>query len=151
MNTPWGKSDSRTKIQRGVSWVGTPSHGGLAVTNKAAKQFLSEKARSFGTDHAYVEEAPYYFFEEDCAYAIAFYEHPGWLRVMTAKDFDYWQSDAAVQNLLMNGASPESARATADKEYKRLAAELAKTDDEVRHEMGLIVLRWFPTYFGGAQ
>ena len=77
MNTPWGKSDSTTKITRGVSWVNTPSHGGLAVTIKAATDYLSSDAQMAGLVYG-----NYFFFEEDCLYAIAFYENPAWDRYL---------------------------------------------------------------------
>lgn len=81
MNTPWGKSDGITKIQRGVSWVTTPGHGGLAVSEKAGHEFLTVWARG-QAEFRY----GYYFFEEDCAYAIAFYEQPDWYRFLTPLD-----------------------------------------------------------------
>jgi hypothetical protein len=69
MNTPWGKSDSKTTLAKGISWVGTPSHGGLAVTPAAALTYLSTAAVRRATSYG-----SYYFFEEDCDYAIAFLE-----------------------------------------------------------------------------
>jgi hypothetical protein len=69
MNTPWGKSDSKITITRGISWVGTASHGGLAITPLAALQYLSTPAVARATKYG-----NYYFFEEDCDYAIAFLE-----------------------------------------------------------------------------
>lgn len=73
MNTPWGKSDGTTKIERGVSWVNTPGHGGLAITSRVAIRTLSAEALQRADF-----KGGYYFFEEDCAYAIAFYEKPIW-------------------------------------------------------------------------
>lgn len=69
MRTPWGKSDSKINVVRGVSWVGTPSHGGFAVTPTAALQYLSTSAVSRATKYG-----SYYFFEEDCDYAIVMLE-----------------------------------------------------------------------------
>ena len=65
MNTPWGKSDSKINVTKGISFVGTPSHGGYAVTPSAAKKFLSESAIKRGLAYG-----GYLFFEEDCDYAI---------------------------------------------------------------------------------
>lgn len=76
MNTPWGRSDSIERIQRGVSWVGTPSHGGLAVAKGVAEKLLSPEALKVAEAWA-----DYYFFEEDCDYTVAFYEQPEWFRV----------------------------------------------------------------------
>ena len=71
MNTPWGKSDSINKIQKGVSWVGTPSHGGFMITRKAAETFLSpaaiKRAEPYGKN--------YLAFEEDCLFALVVWEH----------------------------------------------------------------------------
>jgi uncharacterized protein DUF7007 len=44
MNTPWGKSDSKITLTRGISFVTTPSHGGFAVTPNAALEYLSTSA-----------------------------------------------------------------------------------------------------------
>lgn len=69
MNTPWGKSDSKVNITRGISWVSTPSHGGYAVTPAAALKYLSMAAISRATKYG-----GYCFFEEDCDYAIVVIE-----------------------------------------------------------------------------
>ena len=69
MNTPWGKSDSKITLTRGISWVGTPSHGGFAITPSAALTYLSTaavaRAEKYGS---------YYFFEEDCDASIVLFE-----------------------------------------------------------------------------
>jgi len=74
MNTPWGKSDSKITLTRGISWVGTPSHGGFAITPSAALTYLSTaavaRAEKYGT---------YYFFEEDCDASIVLFELPAGL------------------------------------------------------------------------
>jgi hypothetical protein len=36
MRTPWGLSDSKQTLDRGLSFVNTTSHGGFAVTAMAA-------------------------------------------------------------------------------------------------------------------
>jgi uncharacterized protein DUF7007 len=69
MNTPWGKSDSKTTLAKGVSWVGTSSHGGFAITPTAALRYLSTAAVSRGLKYG-----GYYFFEEDCDFAIVMLE-----------------------------------------------------------------------------
>ena len=129
MNTPWGKSDSKTNIIHGVSWVGTPSHGGLAVTVRAAtaiwypedgtrqRQMLSSKALKLAD-----RKGSYFFFEEDCLYAIAFYEHPEWKRAL--------ELQIAAAN---NGT------------YVREA------DAEIKADMERVIRRWFPAYFAEAD
>lgn len=68
MNTPWGRSDSKTTYLRGVSFVSTPGHGGFAITPSAALKYLSTSAVSRALKYG-----SYYFFEEDCdAYLVHF-------------------------------------------------------------------------------
>ncbi len=69
MNTPWGKSDSKTTYMRGVSFVTTPSHGGFMVADAAARKLLSPSALLRGEQYG-----NYYAFEEDCDYAIVMLE-----------------------------------------------------------------------------
>lgn len=72
MNTPWGKADNITRIERGLSWVDTPSHGGFAVSESFAKKHLSTAAQTRGEQYG-----SYLFFEEDCLYAIVAWEIGG--------------------------------------------------------------------------
>jgi hypothetical protein len=72
MQTPWGKSDSTTKILsgagfpvRGFLWVNTPGHGGFALTKRYAEGVLSKAALAVGE-----LKGGYYFFEEDVDYAV---------------------------------------------------------------------------------
>jgi hypothetical protein len=67
IQTPWGKSDYKTEYQRGISFVNTPGHGGLAVSKALANRILSEKARRIAGQ----ELGGYVFFEEDCAIYVA--------------------------------------------------------------------------------
>lgn len=71
--TPWGKAQDVRTIERGVAWVGTASHGGLRVAEGVAKKKLSAAARACA-EHS----NGYFWFEEDCLHAIAFYEQPQW-------------------------------------------------------------------------
>lgn len=71
MNTPWGKSDSIQRITRGLSFVGTPSHGGFAVADGYARKHLSASALLRGN-----RKGSYYFFEEDCDAFIILLEVP---------------------------------------------------------------------------
>ncbi len=61
----------------GLTWYGTPSHGGLAVSKSLALKNLSPMAR----EQANVQ-GNNYFFEEDVAYNIPFYENPQWAKLM---------------------------------------------------------------------
>ena len=75
-NTPWGKADRVVEIARGVKWVSTPSHGGLAVAKGAAEKLLTPAARELAN---YM--GGYYWYEEDQQYSIPFYEHPEWAQI----------------------------------------------------------------------
>jgi len=72
-STPWGVADNIEKCIRGVALVQTPSHGGFRISKGRAERELSEACRSYGE-----QMYGYYFFEEDCAYALPLYEHPEW-------------------------------------------------------------------------
>jgi len=56
-STPWGKSDHTHKIAPGITFYGTPSHGGIKVSEKQ-NQLIPE----------YMREASGWY-EEDCDYA----------------------------------------------------------------------------------
>jgi hypothetical protein len=71
MLTPWGKSDSMQRIQRGLSFVGTPSHGGFMVSDGVARKQLSSAALLRGQ-----RCGNYYAFEEDCDAYIVLLEIP---------------------------------------------------------------------------
>lgn len=61
MRTPWGIADSIQRITRGLSFVGTPSHGGFMVADGFARKHLSSAALLRGERFG-----NYYAFEEDC-------------------------------------------------------------------------------------
>ena len=73
--SPWGEVDYSTPLTRGLVWVTTPGHGGLGVSAGLAKSSLSAIARKF----ADAVSGGYYWYEEDVAWAIPFYEHPEWI------------------------------------------------------------------------
>jgi hypothetical protein len=66
MNTPWGKSQHCDRFLQGVSFFTTASHGGIFVSNKAAKRFNLSTA---AIKHSIIKNAGYWF-EEDCQYAV---------------------------------------------------------------------------------
>jgi hypothetical protein len=108
VNTPWGISDSKTTLARGVSWVGTPSHGGFLVTKTAANKLLSAAAIKRGR-----EFGAYLAFEEDCDAAIVLLELPQVLRLKWStsvptkealvKSLSMWHADY----LLEHGVEPD--------------------------------------------
>jgi hypothetical protein len=69
VNTPWGKSDSKITLARGISFLTTPSHGGFAVTVKTAEKLLTPEAIARGE-----RRGAYLFYEEDCLASIIFFE-----------------------------------------------------------------------------
>lgn len=140
MNTPWGRSDSCIPIECGVSWVGTPSHGGLAVTARAAERLLSIRALSSLPGHIMCERCEgYYFFEEDCAYAIAFYEHPEWRRQLDIQHLRQWRST--------NYAGDPYMLAAKEKAIPVLESDISRTNEQIREDMAAIIREWFPEYF----
>jgi hypothetical protein len=93
MNTPWGKSDSKITLARGISFVTTPSHGGFAVTPTAALQYLSTAAVARATKYS-----GYYFFEEDCDASIVLFELPQALRIK-------WSTSVPTKEALIKSLS----------------------------------------------
>jgi hypothetical protein len=78
--TPWGRADSAYILDTGVIWYGTPSHGGLKVTSSVARKMLSHAALKMGESWGGA-----YWYEEDIAYTIPFYEVPAWNAALTRK------------------------------------------------------------------
>jgi hypothetical protein len=141
-HSPWGHIQDSTQIEKGVRWVSTASHGGLMVANDAAKALLS--ARAIEIVHC-TESAAYVCFEEDCEYAIAFFEHPEWERVLQQKQLDEWRE--LLQNTWSHPPASYMANAAAEA-IPKIEARLRMTDHEIREEMRAIVQRWNPEYFG---
>ena len=82
ISTPWGTSQQVETIARGIHWVSTAGHGGLMVSAGVAEKVLSQQAIKVahpGRCGGYV------CFEEDCSYAVAFFEHPEWKRHLDKK------------------------------------------------------------------
>jgi len=71
--SPWGQVDQSDTLVRGMVFVSTPGHGGLMLTEKFAQKYLSSAA----IDRADVignGTNKRLCFEEDCAYALVFWE-----------------------------------------------------------------------------
>ena len=43
-NSPWGVPENITKIDEGIFWIDTPSHGGIAIKKERAKKLLPKEA-----------------------------------------------------------------------------------------------------------
>ena len=135
--SPWGAIQDSTQIENGVRWVSTASHGGLMITNAAAKSLLS--ARAIESVHS-TQSSTFVCFEEDCEYAIAFFEHPEWKRFLDVDMLEDWKR---YDPPTFPGSSMNKAECIA-----KLEKEIARTDYEIREEMRAIVQRWNPEYFG---
>jgi len=81
INTPWGLSQSTSKIAYGVISVSTAGHGGLGVSKVQARKLLSDAALLCAN-----YSNGYYWFEEDCQCCVAFLEHPEWSSSNSNKD-----------------------------------------------------------------
>jgi len=135
MNTPWGRADQITKIETGVSWVSTPSHGGLMISAGASQKYLTPKALAFGERYG-----AYIAFEEDCAYAIAFFQNPQWKRFLDKQSLAEWECSVLEPDSYMGKAKVEA--------LARLIPDVAKTDGDIRDDMRQVIEYWFPEFFG---
>ena len=135
MQTPWGRSDETIKIETGVSWVSTPSHGGLMVASGAASKFLTPKAIELGQHYG-----AYVCFEEDCAYAVAFFQNPQWKRFLDKHSLAEWENSILEPDSYMGKAKVKA--------LARLIPDVAKSDSDIRDDMRAIVEYWFPEFFG---
>jgi hypothetical protein len=149
MNTPWGVSQQVETIARGIHWVSTAGHGGLMVSAGVAKKILSEQAVKVAHPG---KAGGYVCFEEDCSYAVAFFEHPEWKRHLDKLSLAQWENSILpAPCLVLDGDSYDSRMAKAKAQaVPRLIAEIAKSDDQIRAEMRAIVESWNPEYFGDA-
>jgi hypothetical protein len=136
MNTPWGMSDSVRTIERGVHWVGTPSHGGLMVSLAKARAIFSEKTIRLAHPG---QIAGYVCFEEDCSYAVAFYARPEFKRFLDKHSLAEWELSVLDPESYMGKAKAES--------VPKLRAEIAKTNAEISADMERIIRQWNPEYF----
>lgn len=139
ISTPWGVSQQVETIARGIHWVSTAGHGGLMVSHGEAKKLLSPKA--FEVAHPGMCGG-YLCFEEDCSYAVAFFEHPEWKRFLDKLSLAQWQASEYAPDSYMGKAKAEA--------LPKLTAAIAQSDDAIRADMRAIVTSWNPEYFGDA-
>jgi hypothetical protein len=139
MNTPWGVSQQMETIGRGIHWVSTAGHGGLMVSVGVAEKILSQQAIAVAHPGKF---GGYVCFEEDCSYAVAFFEHPEWKRHLDRKALAEWQCSELAPDSYMGKAKVET--------MPRLTTEVSKSDDLIREDMRAIVTSWNPEYFSDA-
>lgn len=135
-SSPWGAVQQSYQIEPGVSWVSTASHGGLMVARAVGEKMLSMQARICAFTHG-----DYFCFEEDCDYAIAFYDVPTWAHIMAAKDAAEWKPLVGQMGYGMTAAEIQ-------KRYDETIAWAHETDDQTRERYRLVVMRYNPEYFG---
>lgn len=78
--TPWGPAQDGTRLEAGVWWYSTASHGGLMVSAAVANRKLSGAARHLATLWG-----GKFWFEEDCQWAVAFLDQPKWAKASVHK------------------------------------------------------------------
>jgi len=137
MNTPWGYSDFQQTLTRGLTIVGTPSHGGAMVSRGFAKNHLTNAARN----RAY-RFGDYYAYEEDCDIAIVMYELPEYFSsedrtseeiIQSAiKSLSMWYADY----LLELGVEPSP------EQYEEYKANRLEEEMRKNHDPDLIIACW---------
>lgn len=88
--SPWDDIQQKKKLHEGVYWVSTAGHGGLMVHCDVAESALTAEARNAGMLCTYSQHM-WYAYEEDCKWAIPFYERPEWLRESQRQNLASWQ------------------------------------------------------------
>ena len=106
------------------------------VSTSVAAELFSERAIKNAFPGTCVE---YVCFEEDCSYAIAFYEHPEWKRHLDRKALAGWEGSNLDPDSYMGKAKASA--------IPKLMAEVLKSDDAIREDMRAIVNAWTPKYF----
>lgn len=104
MQTPWGRAEEIVRLERGVSWVSTPGHGGFMVAQGVAKKLLTPEAQSRGYKYC-----GYLAYEEDCDYAIVLFEHQEWAEKLGIKSVNGLLSNLSTYNplyLIERGIDP---------------------------------------------
>lgn len=76
--SPWGEVHSVEKMQDGVYFISTASHGGFAIDKDLAEKELSPTALAFAEK---TNAGGWYFFEEDCGWMAPATERPVWFKV----------------------------------------------------------------------
>lgn len=151
-NSPWGEIQTSTRLADGVRWVSTASHGGLMVTRKVAEAQLSAKAISAARYGGWY--CDHLCFEEDCEYAVAFYEHPEWARAMDIQVLEEWyqvrrkHAARAREYPKLAATTPDTYMSkAAEEQIPKLEIRIAMSNGQVKAEMAETVRHWNPEYF----
>ena len=70
-STPWESGQQVKTVARGVAEVGTASHGGMRVSRGLATRRMKPEILACA-----IERSGYFWFEEDCAYALVVLSMP---------------------------------------------------------------------------
>jgi hypothetical protein len=114
MYTPWGPSDFHETKTRGVHVVGTPSHGGVMVSEGFAKRHLTQAAIDRGLRYG-----DYLCYEEDCDVSIVVFELP---ELFPDEDTEKVKRSLSLWNadyLLERGIQPVEPQYTEYREWKQ--------------------------------
>jgi hypothetical protein len=128
MNTPWGRSDYEKRFDRGLTLVGTPSHGGFLVGRAYASKHLSAAAQAAGDLFG-----DYLAYEEDCDAAIILLECPQTRAAFTSEitdaslidDLSYWKTGYLIARGLTPNPDRVKAREAQDAEMAAWRAQKA--------------------------
>jgi hypothetical protein len=113
-NSPWGPVQQQDNFCPGVTRVSTAGHGGFAIAEGFAHKHLSEAARS----RAGFKNSGYYWYEEDCDWAIPVYELPDlwpevfrWMPQGSAAEYEKYLIESLscwnADYLLVRGITPD--------------------------------------------
>jgi len=129
--SPWDNIQTRSRLSDGVYWVSTPGHGGLMVHGDVAEISLTAEARNEGMLCTY-SGVSWYCYEEDCKWAIPFFECPEWMRQDRRQDLADWQ------RVLVSPSESENMRAMAPERVAKLTAQISLNDKELVAEQRLL-------------
>lgn len=93
--TYWGRAQDMYVLDRGIRWFSTAGHGGLGVADGVARRLLSPAAYKMGA-----KANGYVWYEEDVAYAVPFYEHPEWSRILAQKAGGRAQTKGQLEDIV---------------------------------------------------
>ena len=82
--SPWGAIQYSKNYCVGLSFVSTAGHGGYRITERLLKEsaFFPEEIARLGA----IKQGNYYFFEEDCAWALLLNDCPSLCKLVAETD-----------------------------------------------------------------
>ena len=98
--SPWGEIQQTSKVITGASFVSTASHGGLRISKGLYDKLPANVKILIEKDKYICFYGNYYWFEEDCAYAIPVYFFPEIYNVFKDKFHFVYTLDHVKENIL---------------------------------------------------